>query len=100
MRSGDHAARGREELVAAANMTGNMPWGSRNRRYKKRRPLPALILFLVLGLIATVVWLKVLGHSSEPSAIKCDKPVTQAISTKPGQPPATSLGQVLAANAL
>src|SRR5262245_15678153 len=99
MRSGDQAARGREELVAAANM-GNMPRGSRNRRYRKRRPLPALILLLVLGLIATVVWVKVFGNSSAPSAIKCEKPVTQAVRPKAGQPPATTLGQVLAGNAL
>lgn len=85
--------------MAAANM-GNTPWGSGNRRYRKRRPLPALILFLVLGLIATVVWLKVLGNSSAPSAITCDKPVTQPAPDKPGQAPATTLGQVLAGNAL
>lgn len=85
--------------MAAASM-GNTPMGSRNRRYRKRRPLPALILFVVLGLIATVVWLKVLGGSTAPSAITCDKPATQAVPPKPGQAPATALGQVLASNAL
>src|SRR6266487_5629082 len=40
------AAPEREVLVALGGGT----WGSRSRQYRRRRPLPALIVLLVLGL--------------------------------------------------
>ncbi|HEV2779116.1 MAG TPA: envelope integrity protein Cei [Actinophytocola sp.] len=72
-------------------------------RYRKRRPLPALLMILALGVVATVVWLRVLGSDADPaSATSCNPPATPA--TPPvaveGQPPPTTLGQSLAHDAL
>ena len=78
---------------------GSGMWGGRSQRYRRRRPLPALIVFLVLGLVATVVWIKVLGSSSNsPDGTSCDPPAGPPIAIS-GQPPAT-LGQPLDRDAL
>jgi LytR cell envelope-related transcriptional attenuator len=68
-------------------------------RYRRRRPLPALVLILVLGVAATVVWLRVLGSDNAPAgATTCNPPQVQASAVE-GQPP-TTLGQQLAREAL
>ena len=78
---------------------GGGTWGSRSQRYRRRRPLPALIVFLVLSLIAAIVWIKVLGSDSSSSdAISCDPPAGPPV-TISGQPP-TTLGQPLDRDAL
>jgi LytR cell envelope-related transcriptional attenuator len=74
-------------------------WGGRSQRYRRRRPLPALIVLLVLGLIATFVWIKVFSSASASSrAISCDPPSGPPV-TVAGQPP-TTLGQPLDRDAL
>lgn len=78
---------------------GSGIWGGRSQRYRRRRPLPALIVFIVLGLIATIVWIKVLGSdSSSDRAISCNAPSEPAVPVA-GQPP-TTLGQSLDRDAL
>ncbi|RKT53430.1 envelope integrity protein Cei [Saccharothrix australiensis] len=44
-------------------------------RYRRRRPVPALVLFLVLAVTAVVVWNRVLADADDvDAAIKCDPP--------------------------
>ena len=91
-------AKRREELVTA----GMGVRGARNRggpRYRRRRPLPALILVLILAVVAVVVWLRVIETDSEPvAATHCDPPTTHATPT-PGVAPPT-LGKALGYDAL
>lgn len=71
---------------------GSGMWGGRSRRYRRRRPLPALLVLLVLGLIAGFVWIKVLGAAgASDQAISCNAPVALPTPVA-GQPP-TTLGQ-------
>jgi hypothetical protein len=78
--------------------TGNALW-NRPQRYRRRRPLPAILLMVALCLAAIVVWLKVFrADTGETSAITCNPPhSTPAVVS--GQPP-TSLGQTLEPDAL
>ncbi|XVS66264.1 envelope integrity protein Cei [Actinosynnema sp. CA-299493] len=79
---------------------------SGSSRYRKRRPLPALILFLVLAVTAVVVWNRVLADAGDvDAAIKCNSP--GGVSAPPsGAPaaaaaePAPPMGTVLAHDAL
>lgn len=68
------------------------------RRYRRRRPLPALLLIVVLGVAAVIVWLKVLGSEEDTGPAACGPP-TQPPNTVAGQPP-TTLGQALEPDAL
>lgn len=74
------------------------------RRYRKRRPLPALILILVLCVAATVVWLRVMNTGDTVSATHCEPPGPQPTTKPPdpGQPstPPTTLGQALGDDSL
>lgn len=64
--------------------------GVRSRRYRRRRPLRALILLMILGAVTAVVWTRVLGQVS-PEAAACPQPARTA-------PPYS--GEVLAPTAL
>ncbi|NKE62905.1 LytR family transcriptional regulator [Lentzea sp. PSKA42] len=76
--------------------------------YKRRRPVPALVLFAVLLVSSVFVWVKVLGNASDvDQAIKCNAPGHVTTSGTPvGDPAATStapppaLGTVLEHDAL
>lgn len=73
---------------------------ARGRGYRKRRPLPAFLLILVLGVAATIVWLKVMKEDSEvTSAAHCDPPPT-ATSASSGKKPPPTLGKPLENTAL
>jgi len=77
---------------------GNVMRGP-GQRYRKRRPLPALLLVLVLGVAATIVWLKVMNEDNEVTGAQhCDPPPTQAAAT--GGKPAPTLGKPLETAAL
>ena len=79
--------------------SGNLARGSRSQRYRRRRPLPAVLLIVVLGVAATVVWAKVLhANSGSGNAVSCNPPGSPP-STVSGQPP-TTLGQALGPDAL
>ncbi|HEX6354659.1 envelope integrity protein Cei [Actinophytocola sp.] len=69
------------------------------QRYRKRRPLPAVLLIVVLGIAATIVWFRVMNQDSEVTgAAHCEAPT----STPPpveGQP-APTLGKALEHDAL
>ncbi|ATE53154.1 envelope integrity protein Cei [Actinosynnema pretiosum] len=53
--------------------SGTVSGGS--ARYRKRRPVPALLLLLVLVVSSVVVWVKVLGEAEDmDAAIKCNAP--------------------------
>lgn len=61
--------------------------------YKRRRPLPALVLFLVLAVVAVFVWVNVLGTASDvDAAIKCNPPGNVVASGE--QPTTTAEGEV------
>lgn len=70
------------------------------QRYRKRRPLPAFLLILVLGIAATVVWFRVMSADNEVvGAAHCDPPKTSAPAPAPDQP-APTLGKALEPDAL
>jgi hypothetical protein len=69
------------------------------QRYRKRRPLPAFLLVLVLGIAATVVWLKVMKEDNEVAGpAHCDPPATK-VAASAGKP-APTLGKPLENTAL
>ena len=77
--------------------------------YKRRRPVPALVLFAVLLVSSVFVWVKVLGNASDvDAAIKCNPPGHATTSAAPGADPAAAtstapapaLGTVLEHDAL
>jgi hypothetical protein len=76
--------------------------------YKRRRPVPALVLFAVLLVSSVFVWVKVLGNAGDvDAAIKCNAPGhVQASGTQGADPAATTtapppaLGTVLEHDAL
>jgi LytR cell envelope-related transcriptional attenuator len=74
---------------------GSLNGGGRAPRYRKRRPIPALVMLVLLGLGATIVWLQVIDHNKTDAAagVHCDPPVPAT--AEPGQPapPAPVLGQ-------
>jgi hypothetical protein len=77
--------------------TGNALW-NRPQRYRRRRPLPAILLMLVLCVAAVVVWFKVLrSDSGETASVSCNAPRSPLVVS--GQPP-TTLGQALGSDAL
>ena len=65
----------------------------RSTSYRRRRPMPAVILMTVLGLVAAVVWFRTLDTAKERTDAACAPP--QAVAGEQ-QPP----GEVLAVNAL
>ncbi|WP_447006490.1 envelope integrity protein Cei [Saccharothrix isguenensis] len=79
--------------------TGN----SGSSRYRKRRPLPALVLFVVLAVTSVVVWNRVLADAGDvDAAIRCNTPgaAPSAASGAPPAGPQPALGTVLAHDAL
>lgn len=82
-----------------------MAGGSRTRRgqpqpYRRRRPLPALVLLLVLAVTTGVIWLRVINNDSmRTTSAPCGPPTSSSVSTAPGSPP-PAMGQLLASDAL
>lgn len=76
---------------------GNVMRGQ-GQRYRKRRPLPAFLLILVLGVAATIVWLKVMNGDNEVTGAQhCDPPPK---ATAPASQPVPTLGKALEHTAL
>ena len=79
---------------------------SGSSRYRKRRPWPALVLFLVLVVTAVVVWNRVLSEAGDvDAAIKCNPPggmpsPSAGAPVAPGAEAPTPLGTVLGHDAL
>lgn len=82
---------------------------SGSSRYRKRRPVPALVLFLVLAVTAVVVWNQVLSEAGDvDAAIRCNPPGGVPASSSAVPPegggaqsaPAPSAGTVLSHDAL
>lgn len=67
------------------------------RSFRRRRPLPAIILIVVLGVVATIVWIRAL-ESSEKARAACAPPSVTATPVS-GQPPVPR-GDLLPADAL
>lgn len=68
-------------------------------RYKRRRPLPALALFVVLGMVAIFVWVEVLRDANDMNAAtRCNAPTNPSLG--PSGEPAAPVGQVLGHDAL
>lgn len=90
--------------MGPASTTGN----SGLSRYRRRRPLPALILFVILAFGAVFVWAKVLNTANDVDlAIRCNTPGSAPVpSSAPPVDPAApvveapKLGSVLAHDAL
>jgi hypothetical protein len=75
--------------------------------YKRRRPIPALVLFTVLLVSSLFVWVKVLGTAGDvDAAIKCNAPGHSTTTADPATPavpqtaPPPALGTVLEHDAL
>ncbi|CCH29117.1 envelope integrity protein Cei [Actinosynnema sp. NPDC047251] len=76
-------------------------------RYRKRRPVPALVLFVVLAVTAVVVWNRVLADAGDvDAAIRCNTPGSAPSTAAPpegGAAPAgtpAAMGSVLGHDAL
>jgi hypothetical protein len=66
------------------------------QRYRKRRPLPALILILILGVAATVVWINVMTDVEDTAAAtRCEPPAPRKDSAEQPTTPPTTLGRQL-----
>lgn len=77
---------------------GNVMRGG-GQRYRKRRPLPAFLLILILGIAATIVWFNVMNDDNEVTGAQhCAAPPTK--SAVSGQPAPPTLGKPLEPNAL
>jgi hypothetical protein len=74
---------------------GSLDGGGRTPRYRKRRPVPALVMLALLGLGAAIVWLQVIDKKQDSQAgVHCDPPVSAtAESGQPPPPPPPALGQ-------
>ncbi|MBV8932779.1 MAG: envelope integrity protein Cei [Kutzneria sp.] len=81
--------------MAAARGTGD----GGNPLYRKRHPVPALALFIVLAVVAGFVWLKVIHTSADAGAAAHCNPPGSATNSPRGQP-AQRQGQVLDHDAL
>ncbi|MDQ0380207.1 envelope integrity protein Cei [Amycolatopsis thermophila] len=59
-------------------MSSGMGYGNRRSRpYRKHRPLPALIVFGVLGLVAMFIWVRAITTKTDINeALRCDPPPT------------------------
>lgn len=78
--------------------SGNVWPNNGPQRYRKRRPLPAFVLILVLCVAATIVWLNVMSKESDTTnATHCDPPAARPTTTPPPDPavPPTTRGQAL-----
>ncbi|HVV10064.1 envelope integrity protein Cei [Amycolatopsis sp.] len=61
-------------------MASGIGFGNRRKRgYRKRRPLPALIVIAVLGLVAMAVWVRAISSRSDiDELLRCDPAPTPA----------------------
>ncbi|MGM1061923.1 envelope integrity protein Cei [Saccharothrix sp. Mg75] len=67
--------------------------GSGSSRYRKRRPWPALVLFVVLAVTAVVVWNRVLADAGDvDAAIQCNAPGPVPASSAAAQDPGAAPG--------
>jgi LytR cell envelope-related transcriptional attenuator len=81
--------------------SGNVWPNDGPQRYRKRRPLPAFILILVLCVAATIVWLNVISKEAETAnSTHCDPPGPRPTTQNAEPTPPTTLGQSLATDAL
>ena len=62
--------------------------------YRRRRPLPAISLMVVLGLVATIVWIRTLDTAERRNDAACAAPQTTLGDQQPPR------GEVVAGNAL
>jgi LytR cell envelope-related transcriptional attenuator len=69
-------------------------------QFRRRRPLPAIALIVILGVIAAIVWIRTLDTTEKTANSTCPPPGPAIpISGEPTAAPTTS-GTLLAANAL
>lgn len=66
---------------------GSFNGGEQAPRYRKRRPLPALIMLLLLGLGAAIVWLNVAGKQPQAQGVRCDPGVAPTAASGETAPP-------------
>ncbi|ASO19229.1 hypothetical protein FHR81_001497 [Actinoalloteichus hoggarensis] len=78
---------------------GSAGSGGRVPKYRRRRPLPALILLAVLGVLAGYVWTQVLAQADDiEAATRCNPPGEQA--AEDDAEPAPELGEARPREAL
>lgn len=51
--------------------------------YRRRRPLPAIALIVVLGLLATIVWIRTIDNAARRSDTRCSPPGAAPASSMP-----------------
>jgi hypothetical protein len=57
-------------------------------RYRKRKPIPAIIIVALLGLTAVIVWTKVIARASDvDAAVACAPSSSQSTTTGKAKPP-------------
>ncbi|MCP2256851.1 LytR cell envelope-related transcriptional attenuator [Streptoalloteichus tenebrarius] len=73
--------------------------GNKIPRYRRRRPLPAVIMLVVLGVLSVFVWTKVFRSTSDIDAATNCNPPTPPSTAPEGQAPPKA-GQVLGRDSL
>jgi hypothetical protein len=69
-------------------------------RYRKRKPIPAIIIVALLGLTAVIVWTKVIAKASDVDAAVACAPSSSSQSTTTGKAKPPTAGTALLYNAL
>ncbi|WP_433872078.1 envelope integrity protein Cei [Saccharopolyspora sp. CA-218241] len=78
-------------------------WGRRGPRYRRRRPVPALVLLATLVVASVLLWTQVFGAVEDiETATTCNPPGAPTAPPAPGEEPTqpAALGQMLPRKAL
>ncbi|WP_344681793.1 envelope integrity protein Cei [Saccharopolyspora taberi] len=76
-------------------------WGRRGPRYRRRRPLPALLVLVVLVVMSGFLWTRIFEAVPDvETATTCNPPSPRTTPPEPGEPEQAALGRMLPRNAL